>query len=261
MKTIRSSLVLKGLGAAFAFSMAAAAIAQQPNWMGIAQGEYKYLGNISASSVGCGNNCVWTSFFDRQLDLDNKFNGLWSGVTPENAGKWGSVEGTRNTYNWTQMERIWANSAYHGQAIRFHTMAWGSQLPGWWYKDPQLTRTERITAMESFIRKTCEPYNNVQGTTSGYRIMIDVVNEPLNTPNQYQPEATSDPNGYNQLVTAWNQFTNGSFTLSSYPNGSGRPEYDWIIWSFEKARQHCPNAALVINEFNLFNGSTTLRAG
>jgi len=261
MKTIHSSLVRKGLGAVFALSLAVSASAQQPNWMGIAKGEYKYLGNISASNAGCGSSCTWTSYFDRDLDLDNKFHTMWSGVTAENAGKWGSVESTRGTYNFTQANRVWNNAAYHGHAIRFHTLVWGSQLPQWWYKNPQLTRTERMTAIENFIKATCQPFSGVQTTTSGYRIMIDVVNEPLNTPNQYQPEATSDPNGYSQLVTAWNQFTNGSFTLTSYPNGSGKPEYDWIIWSFEKARQHCPNSALVINEFNLFNGSTSLRAG
>ena len=240
MTTIRSSLVLKGLGAAFAFSLAASAMAQTTGHHGLAEGEYKFLGNISASSVGCGSGCAWTSYFDQPFDYDNKFHTLWNQVTPENAGKWGSVEATKGTYNFGTMNRIWDNSAYFIEAFRFHTLVWGSQLPTWWYKDPQLTRAQRVTAIEDFIKQTCQPFALTAGTTSGYRMMIDVVNEPLNTPNQYQPEASSDPNGYTQLVAAWNQFTSGSFTLSSYPNGSGRPEYDWIIWSFEKARQHCP---------------------
>jgi endo-1,4-beta-xylanase len=35
------------------------------------------------------------------------FDDYWNQVTPENAGKWGSVEPVQDTYNWTQLDNIY----------------------------------------------------------------------------------------------------------------------------------------------------------
>ena len=52
----------------------------------IAQGKPKWLGNIYSSA---------------QV---TDFTEYWNQVTPENAGKWGSVEGTRDVFNWGQLD-------------------------------------------------------------------------------------------------------------------------------------------------------------
>src|SRR5690349_9813872 len=56
----------------------------------MANGKPKYVGNVIGTSVP-GNFATY-----------------WNQVTPENATKWGSVEGTRNVMNWTQ-----ADAAYN----------------------------------------------------------------------------------------------------------------------------------------------------
>ena len=48
----------------------------------------KFLGNITTRynvDAGGGVEPYWQ---------------LWNQITPENESKWGSVEGTRNSYNW-----------------------------------------------------------------------------------------------------------------------------------------------------------------
>jgi endo-1,4-beta-xylanase len=52
----------------------------------IADGQSKFLG------------CAWSS------KQSTDFTELWNQVTPENGGKWGSVEGTRNVMGWTEMD-------------------------------------------------------------------------------------------------------------------------------------------------------------
>jgi endo-1,4-beta-xylanase len=53
--------------------------------------------------------------------------------------------------------------------------------------------------------------------------MIDVVNEPLHAPPSYA-EALG---------------------------GAGETGWDWVIWSFERARTYFPDAVLLINEYNI----------
>ena len=55
----------------------------------------------------------------------------WNQITPENEGKWGSVEGTRDNYNWGPLDRIYEYARQHDIPVKAHTLVWGSQQPGW----------------------------------------------------------------------------------------------------------------------------------
>jgi hypothetical protein len=55
--------------------------------------------------------------------------------------------------------------------------------------------------------------------------LIEVVNEPL-----HDPPSFADALG-----------------------GSGSTGWDWVVWSFEKARQYCPNAQLLINDYGIIS--------
>src|SRR5690606_14846761 len=63
--------------------------------------------------------------------------------------------------------------------------------------------------------------------------IIEVVNEPINDP----PNSAGDGGG--NYINAL--------------GGTGTTGFDWIIKSFELAREYCPNAKLMINEYNLLN--------
>ena len=137
---------------------------------------------------------------------------FWDQITPENEGKWGSVEPQRDQMNWAGLDRVYAYAKEHGIPFKQHTLVWGSQQPNWIGSLPAAQQREEV---EEWIRLFCERFPDVQ--------MIDVVNEP--------PPHTS-PVYLNAI------------------GGTGASGYDWIVQSFKWARQYCPNAILILNDYN-----------
>lgn len=138
----------------------------------------------------------------------------WNQITPENEGKWGSVEGTRGTYNWGPLDRIYEYARQHDIPVKAHTLVWGSQAPSW---INNLSAAEQREEIEEWIRDYCTRYPDTA--------MIDVVNEahPNHAPANYARNAYGE---------------------------------DWIIRSFELAREYCPNAILIYNDFNFMTWDT-----
>lgn len=173
----------------------------------IADGKCKFLGNVIASNV------------------PPSFNTYWNQVTPENAGKWESVESTRDVMNWTQLDLAYNHAKSNGFPFKQHTFVWGQQQPAWIAalmndsSKPIEERHEEVREeVEEWIRLYCERY-----PATDY---IDVVNEPFHATPSYDLA----------LGAGWN----------------------WVIWAFEKAREYCPNAKLILNDYNIINsdGST-----
>jgi endo-1,4-beta-xylanase len=168
----------------------------------IANGKCKFLGNVIAAST----------------PVD--FNTYWNQVTPENAGKWGSVEATRDVMNWTQLDNAYNTAKNNNLPFRHHTLVWGQQQPTWL---SALTAQEQKEEVEEWIKAFAERYPDTD--------FIDVVNEPLHAVPAYF-EAIG---------------------------GAGLTGWDWVVWTFEKARHYCPNAKLFLNDYNIINntGATT----
>jgi endo-1,4-beta-xylanase len=167
----------------------------------IAAGKPKFLGNIIAGSV------------------PSNFNAYWNQVSPENSGKWGSVEPVRNQMNWTQLDMAYNYARSNGFPFKQHTFVWGAQEPSW---IGSLSASSQAYEVEEFMRLYCARYPQTQ--------YIDVVNEPLHQPASYR----------NAL------------------GGSGSTGWDWVVWSFQKARQHCPNAKLLINDYGIINDANAV---
>jgi endo-1,4-beta-xylanase len=146
--------------------------------------------------------------------VPSNFTTYWNQVTPENSTKWGSVEGTRNQMNWTQADAIYNLAQQNGYPFKIHTLVWGSQFPGWL---TGLSQTEQRAEIEQWIQAVCARYPNTWA--------IDVVNEPIKT----------------------------QLPFAAALGGTGTTGWDWVITSFQLARQHCPNAKLHINEFGTEN--------
>lgn len=136
----------------------------------------------------------------------------WRQITPENEGKWGSVEGQRNVMNWAGMDRVRDYARQNNIPYKGHTLVWGAQQPGWL---ANLSQSEQRREVEEWIRLFCQRYPDVA--------IIDVVNEP-------PPHTT--PVYMNAL------------------GGAGASGYDWIVQAFRWARQYCPNATLLLNDYN-----------
>ncbi len=111
----------------------------------------KFIGNITTS----GN-------------VRSDFTRYWNQITPENEGKWGSVEGTRDVYNWAPVDRIYAYARANNIPVKAHTFVWGAQSPSW---INNLSASETAAEIEEWIRDYCARYPDTA--------MIDVVNEAV----------------------------------------------------------------------------------
>ncbi len=155
----------------------------------------KFAGNITTSG-----------------QVRSDFAGFWDQITPENEGKWGSVESVRDQMNWAGLDAIHDYAEEHEIVFKQHTFVWGSQQPGW---IGGLSEAEQREEVQEWIQLFCERYPDVA--------MIDVVNEP--------PPHTTPP--YAEAL-----------------GGAGSSGYDWIVQAFEWADQYCPNAILLLNDYN-----------
>jgi endo-1,4-beta-xylanase len=170
----------------------------------IATGNAKYLG--AAWSPGTAS-----------LNFAN----YWNQVTPENGGKWGTVEGTRDVMNWAQADESYALAKANGFKFKWHTLVWGSQQPAWLTALPP---ADQLAEIEQWYAAIAARYPDID--------QIDVVNEPLHAPPPY----------INAL------------------GGAGVTGWDWVIKSFEMARQYFPQAQLLINDYSITNdGNATTR--
>ena len=165
----------------------------------IAAGKSKFLGNIIPGSV------------------PSSFGTYWNQVTPENSAKWGSVEATRNTMNWAQLDTAYNYAQTNGLKFKAHTLVWGAQYPTWL---TGLTTTEQRAEIEEWISLLAARYPDVWA--------IDVVNEPVKTPLPFKDAL----------------------------GGDGSTGWDWVITSFQLARAKFPNAKLFINEYGTENDAT-----
>jgi endo-1,4-beta-xylanase len=162
---------------------------------GGASGPYtvEYVGNITTNNV---------------VDTDGKvFSKYWDQISPENAGKWGSVQSSAGaTFNWRTLDAIYDYAQTNNVIFKEHTFIWGSQQPG---------GTISQSDVQTWMNEFCKRYPNTK--------MIDVVNEP---PPHTTPSYANNIGGG----------TNGN--------------WQWITNAFTWARAACPNAVLILNDYN-----------
>ena len=168
----------------------------------------KFLGNITTG---------WNS----DMDTDGfVFSDYWNQVTPENATKWGSVEGDRQgKYNWGGADKAAKYAKEHGFPFKFHTLVWGSQYPNWMNN---LSTEKQYEAIVEWMDEAKKHYPDLP--------VIDVVNEAI---------SSHAPAPYKAAL-----------------GGDGKTGYDWIIKAFQMARDRWPDAILVYNDYNTFQWNT-----
>jgi endo-1,4-beta-xylanase len=183
---------------------------------GAAAGRGGTGGTGTAGATGRGGSPPQVAKFVGNIDtrgqVRSDFNMYWNQFSPENAGKWGSVEGTRDQMNWSALDRMYSFAKQNNIPFKQHTFVWGSQQPTW---IGGLSQADQRAEVEEWIRLFCERYPDTQ--------LIDVVNEPP------------------------------PHTMPSYMaalGGAGASGYDWIVQAFKWAHQYCPNAILILNDYN-----------
>ena len=73
-------------------------------------GGKKFAGNISTNGA-----------------IRSDFATYWNQFTPENEGKWGSVEPTQGTFNWSSLDTEYSYTQSHSIIFKQHNFIWGSQ--------------------------------------------------------------------------------------------------------------------------------------
>ena len=176
---------------------------------------YDPSGNQATSSgvrvlTGIGNK-----FFGTAVSTAADYASLLSyfnQVTPGNAGKWGSVEATRDQMNWSELDTAYQFAKQNGLPFKLHTLIWGQQQPSW---VAGLTPAEQLAEIEQWISLAAARYPDAQ--------LVDVVNEPLHAVPAY----------------------------SAALGGAGVTGYDWVIKAFELARKYFPKSELLLNDYNV----------
>ncbi|MFA7710787.1 MAG: endo-1,4-beta-xylanase [Candidatus Neomarinimicrobiota bacterium] len=152
------------------------------------------------------------------------FESYWNKVTPENAGKWGSVEGTRDVMNWGALDAAYNLAKDNGFAFHFHVLIWGAQQPSW---IDTLSDEDKLAEITEWFQAVADRYPDIE--------YLEVVNEPL--PNHNPPDGQSGRANYKSAL-----------------GGNGSTGWDWVINAFSMARDIFPDSTkLLINDFGIVN--------
>lgn len=166
----------------------------------LAKGQTRFVGNILGG-------VMWPNF-----------EMYWNQMTAENAGKWGSVEGSQGNYNWGQADDIYQYAINRGFPYKHHTLVWGNQQPAW---ISSLDSAGQRAAVQNWIDTVAQRYPSIS--------LVDVVNEPFHAVPSYAPAL----------------------------GGSGATGWDWVVTSFQMARDaFFPYVKLLLNEYNVIHDNT-----
>jgi len=185
-------------------ALAGLALAWQAHGAPLAEGQPKFL--------GC-------TFSPPQAP---EFADYWNKVTPENAGKWGSVEAKRDVMDWDALDAAYQFAKSHGLPFQMHVLVWGNQQPEW---IETLPPDEQRAEIEEWFAAVATRYPKLD--------FVEVVNEPL-----HDPPAKDDEGGGNYLQAL---------------GGSGASGWDWVLESFRLARRYFPHSQLMINDYSITN--------
>jgi endo-1,4-beta-xylanase len=150
------------------------------------------------------------------------FASYWNKVTPENAGKWASVEAQRDRMDWSALDDAYQFARRNGFPFHMHVMVWGNQQPEWIEKLPPAEQREEI---EEWFAAVAARYPDAD--------FVEVVNEPL-----HDPPSKDDKGGGNYIEAL---------------GGAGATGWDWILESFRMARRHFPKSKLLLNDYSITN--------
>ncbi|MCE4516895.1 endo-1,4-beta-xylanase [Xanthomonas hortorum] len=188
----------------FSSLLLAASLATSASAAQLASGASKFLGSAYSPQQAAG------------------FTQYWTKLTPENSGKWGSVEAVRDQMDWSGLDTAYKFAKANGMPFQMHVMVWGNQQPEW---IKTLPPAEQRREIEQWFAAVAQRYPEID--------LLEVVNEQLN-----DPPSKNDTGGGNYLQAL---------------GGNGASGWEWVLQSFRLARQHFPRARLMINDYSITN--------
>ncbi|HTN82440.1 MAG TPA: endo-1,4-beta-xylanase [Sorangium sp.] len=140
------------------------------------------------------------------------FNRYWDQITPEIEGRWSSIETSRGVRDWSRLDAIYEYAQENDIAFTQYAFVWGTPQPAWLVNLPA---EEQRQALRDWMQAFCARYPDTRN--------IIVVNEP-------PPHTTP--------------------TFKHAIGGDGESGHDWIVNSFTWAREFCPDATLILNDYS-----------
>lgn len=182
---------------------------------------FQAVGPILAHNKSKFLGSVWSTTTAYNKDFEFYWNGMWHG----NAGKWGSVERSRNQMNWANVDEGYEFAKANGVKFNFHVLLWGSQQPEWM---AVLSPEEQLDEIKEWMAAVAERYPDID--------YLQVVNEPIHAaPNgEKSPHSDSVRANYGRAL-----------------GGEGVTGFDWILEGFRLARHYFPDTPLMINEYSV----------
>jgi len=118
-----------------------------------------------------------------------KYSKYWDQITPENQGKWGSVQSSPTAaFSWGSLDTIYAYTNTNNIIFKQHCFVWGSQQP---------SGSPTQAQVENWIKSFCQRFPNTK--------VIDVVNEPPphTTPNYTSALGAGETGTYPWITKAF----------------------------------------------------------
>ncbi len=176
--------------------------------------------SVDAEPLAAGKKRFLGCAYSTPQALD--FAKYWNKVTPENAGKWGSVEAVQGQMDWTALDEAYNLAKRNNMPFQLHVLGWGSQQPTWIRTLPP---ADQLAAIQNWFAAVAQRYPDID--------LLEVANETL--PNHNQPDnRKSDSGNYIQAL-----------------GGTGTTGVDWVINLFRMARHYFPNTKLMINDYGI----------
>jgi endo-1,4-beta-xylanase len=126
--------------------------------------------------VSTGTGTPVKKFFgniDSGGQIRSDFKTMWDQFSPENAGKWGSVQGGgQSSWNWKSLDAMYSYTQDNGILFKEHCFCWGAQQPDW------VNDSNGTAAVQAWAKAFCDRYPKT--------VMIDVFNESLHNSPKYK---------------------------------------------------------------------------
>lgn len=160
----------------------------------------KFLGNITTRYQVDYNGFLYYKY--------------WNQMTCENESKWGSCEGTNNSFGWPNNQVNYCKN--HNFPFKWHALIWGAQHPSWF--NSNMSPEQRYKEIVQWMDAVKKQFPDLE--------LIDVANE----------------------CVAGHQAD--TYLFAEALGGGGATGWDWLVKAFELAYERWPNAILIYNDFN-----------
>lgn len=134
-------------------------------------------------------------------------------LTPENSGKWGSLQSTPGMWDFSTLDQVADFAAINGQQLKGHTLVWHNQTPS--FINDQLTAAELQDYIDQHITTTVSRY-------AGQFFGWDVVNEAIADDGSFRDSVFYQKLGTDYIADAF-------FATKSLDNKARRYYNDYNI--------------------------------